>query len=326
MESEHPVLSEIDQPKQSCAVVNVSSNTVASSIMSDDSEFEDSIDDNGVIDSVFGDVELISPIDSMLPQEIVNNFPQPSSSVSCLQTESPADNIPLIGPPHSYPVSIPLHSTKISDLMEPHCITCNRPCSRAHSCPDCNMSIHSICGHAVDGNEGFGSPVYCNPCWLNKRETKLQSDRKYSKRGQARQIERMVKQSVKKVRTFDVGDNIVLPIPEVDKRSPFDPSNLPGVILNRSEEGVYRIGTSAGRLDRCYIGTEFDITHSHFLLPTDVPDIEVSLRSAVFRASLGNRRQFCTCTSGCSTNRCRCRRNNSLCNSRCHKKLACHNK
>ena len=83
MENEHPVLSEIDQPEQSCAVVNVSSNTVASSIMSDDSEFEDSIDDNGVIDFVFGDVELISPIDSILPQETVNNCPQPSSSVSC---------------------------------------------------------------------------------------------------------------------------------------------------------------------------------------------------------------------------------------------------
>ena len=54
MESEHPVLSEINQPEQYCAVVNVSSNTVASSIMSDDSEFEDSIDDNGVIDSVLG--------------------------------------------------------------------------------------------------------------------------------------------------------------------------------------------------------------------------------------------------------------------------------
>ena len=104
--------------------------------------------------------------------------------------------------------------------MDPHCITCNLPCSGAHSCPDCNMSIHSICCHAVDGDEGFGSSFYCNPCWLNNRETKLQTDRKSSKRGQARQIERMVMESAKKVRTFDVGDNIVLSIPGVDKRSP----------------------------------------------------------------------------------------------------------
>ena len=97
---------------------------------------------------------------------------------------------------------------------------------------------------------------------------------------------------MKKVLLFDVGDNIVLSIPEVDKRSPFEPFNLPGVILDRTEVGYYRIGTSAGRLERCYIGTEFDITHSNFLLPADVPDIEVSLRSAVLRASLGNRRQF----------------------------------
>ena len=117
----------------------------------------------------------------------------------------------------------------ISDLIEPHWIACNLPCSGAHSCPDCNMSIHSICGHAVDGKEAFGLAVYCNPCWLNKRETNLQTDRKSSKRGQAKQIERMVEQFVKNVRTSDVGDNIVLSISEVDERSPFDPSNLLGV-------------------------------------------------------------------------------------------------
>ena len=51
MESEHPILSEIDQPEHSFSG-KVASNTVASSIMSDDSEFEDLIDDNRVMDSV----------------------------------------------------------------------------------------------------------------------------------------------------------------------------------------------------------------------------------------------------------------------------------
>ena len=146
-----------------------------------------------------------------------------------------------------------------------------------------------------------------------------------SRRGQSKHIERMGKQSRKKVHTFEVGDNIVLSVPEVDKRSPFDPPNILGLVLHRSEEGFYRIGTKAGRIDRLYIGTEFDRTQGHFILPSDVPDVEVSLRSAVFRESLSNRRQFCNCTSGCGTNRCKCRSSSFKCNSSCYKKLACIN-
>ena len=221
-------------------------------------------------------------------------------------------------------VSLPEESCLVS--LDPHCAVCNEACSNAHACPDCSKPVHVICGHAVDGVEGYGSPVYCNSCWLQKREIVILKSRESSKRGQSKQIDRMGKQSRKKVHTFVVGDNIVLNIPEVDKRSPFDPPNILGVILNRSEEGYYRIGTKAGRIDRLYIGTEFDLTHGHFLSSDDVPDIDVSFRSAVFRESLSNRRQFCNCTSGCRTNRCRCKSANIKCNSKCHKQLACHNK
>ena len=82
-------------------------------------------------------------------------------------------------------------------------------------------------------------------CRLGERETTLEQGRKTAKRGQEKQIKRMEKQSIKKARVFEIGDNILLPIPEVDKRSPFDPPNLPGVITHRSEEGYYKIGTQA---------------------------------------------------------------------------------
>ena len=88
----------------------------------------------------------------------------------------------------------------------------------------------------------------------------------------------MGKQSRKRVHNFVVADKIVLSVPEVNKRSPFDPPNIFGIVLHRSEEGFYCIGTKAGRINRLYIATEFYLTHGHFLMPEDVPDIDVSFR------------------------------------------------
>ena len=60
----------------------------------------------------------------------------------------------------------------------------------------------------------------------------------------------MEKQTLKKAKQLDIGDNILVHVPEVDKRSPFDPPNISGVITERNEEGYLKIGTSAGTLRR----------------------------------------------------------------------------
>ena len=255
------------------------------------------------------------------PPSSFNSIPDylyPANTAQLSPTFEASTYLPLV------PLPLPEESSPVS--LDPQCAGCNAVCSNAHACPDCSRPVHVICGHPVDGMEGYGSPVYCNSCWLKRREMNILKNREISKRGQSKQIERMGKQSRKKVHTFVVGDNIVLSVPEVDKRSPFDPPNILGIVLHRSEEGFYRIGTKAGRINRLYIGTEFDLTHGHFLMPEDVPDIDVSFRSAVFRESLSNRKQFCNCTSGCRTNRCRCKSSSIKCNSRCHKNLACQNK
>ena len=131
----------------------------------------------------------------------------------------------------------------------------------------------------------------------------------------------MEKQTLKKAKQLDIGDNILIHVPEVDKRSPFDPPNISGVITEWNEEGYLKIGTSSGTLDRSYLLSEMEFSFSHFLSLEDVPNVIVTLRKAVLASSL-----FCHCTSGCGSNRCRCRRLGKICNSKCHKKLACHNK
>ena len=80
---------------------------------------------------------------------------------------------------------------------------------------------------------------------------------------------------------LDIGDNIVIPNPVVDRRSPFDPSNLAGAITGTSEDGYYKIGLAAGTLDRRYLSTETELSHSKFLLLGDVSQATVSLRQVI---------------------------------------------
>ena len=209
---------------------------------------------------------------------------------------------------------------------EPRCSQCDQICSSAHHCPGCYKAIHTICGHSAGQEKGFGSSVWCSECWVDARDVDLLEGRLAAKRGQERQISRMVKQSSKRFRTFEIGENVLLSIPNVDKCSPFDTPNLVGIILNRSDEGFYEIGTSARRLERRYICTQFDLSHSQTLSTIDVSSKTVTLREAALHVSLGKQRQFCKCTAGCNTNRCWCRRNKKICGSRCHKNLACHNR
>ena len=206
------------------------------------------------------------------------------------------------------------------------CIVCENPCSNAHTCPGCDKSIHAIFGPSAEGNEGYGCPVWCITCWLDHRDDNVQKGRVAAKRGQNRQIEKMIKHSNKKIKLSEVGENVLVPIPLVDKRSPFDPLNVPGVVLERSEDGMYKIGTAAGVLDNLYISSQFQSSQTDFLAPEDIPNRSVTLREAILKSSFGKHKLICNCTGGCNSNRCKCKKLNRSCNSKCHKPRSCHNR
>ena len=79
------------------------------------------------------------------------------------------------------PLPLPEEPSPVSS--DPHCAVCNGVCSNAHACPDCSRPVHVICGHEVDGVGGYGSPICCNSCWLQKREIVILKSRESSKRG-----------------------------------------------------------------------------------------------------------------------------------------------
>ena len=54
----------------------------------------------------------------------------------------------------------------------------------------------------------------------------------------------------------------------------------------------------------------------------------ISVRGAASNQSLSGGQGFlkCSCKSKCSSNRCKCKKNGKLCNSRCHNSGSCDNK
>ena len=85
---------------------------------------------------------------------------------------------------------------------EPKFAQSDQICNSAHHYPGCYKLVHAICGHSAGQAEGFGSAVWCTECWVDARDVDLLEGSLAAKRGQERQISKMVKQSPKKFRKF----------------------------------------------------------------------------------------------------------------------------
>ncbi|XP_063887764.1 KRAB-A domain-containing protein 2-like [Scylla paramamosain] len=110
------------------------------------------------------------------------------------------------------------------------------------------------------------------------------------------------------------------------------PRNVIGVILDRNENDMYRIGVRDGILKGRYSRSQFDICSQQLYSIGEVSaDKEIGLRQAVQQSSRfgGQGYAKCNCTVGkkqCQTNRCKCYKEGYKCNSRCHSSLTCKNK
>ncbi|CAG5059156.1 unnamed protein product [Parnassius apollo] len=88
----------------------------------------------------------------------------------------------------------------------------------------------------------------------------------------------------------------IIPIPDVDKRRG-DLRNIIGVILQRNNEGIYKVGTKHGVLQNLYCRTEFDICIQKFLKVGWVKqDMEISLRTIAAKYSVGSGQGFVRCS------------------------------
>ena len=121
----------------------------------------------------------------------------------------------------------------------------------------------------------------------------------------------MVKRSRIDLKAGEVGDNVAVPIPMVD-RGRGDPRNIIGVIVDRDENDLYRIAVKAGILSTKYSRNQFDLCPQRLLNETDVnTDCTITLRQALRSTASGGQGFFhCDCSKQGQTNRGKCSRAN----------------
>ena len=140
----------------------------------------------------------------------------------------------------------------------------------------------------------------------------------------------MVKRSRIVFSSVQIGSNVTVPIPSVD-RSRADPRNIIGVVTECSHNKLYTIAVKGGILDRKYSRNQFDVCAMILYSSDDVcTDKNISLRQAVQLESRCGGQGFtrCNCAGSkrCQTNRCKCFKARLVSNSRCHSSLPCINK
>ncbi|CAH1102021.1 unnamed protein product [Psylliodes chrysocephalus] len=111
-----------------------------------------------------------------------------------------------------------------------------------------------------------------------------------------KQAKKMKATSHKLYQPAKVGDNIIIPTPDVD-RAKEDLRNVIGVVLEASDDGFYKIGTKHGILQKLYCRNEFDSCAQKFLLVEEEnKNIELSLRTAAIKHSVGTGQGFFKCS------------------------------
>ena len=203
------------------------------------------------------------------------------------------------------------------------CVSCERETSGAHRCPGCHSFIHVICGR-TEGEEGYGSEVWCPACDLLAKNANSTSLRIGIKRSQNKCHERMLSYSSKRIKPAKIGDNIVIPISKPDKLSTIGPRNILGCITDQIDD-VYSVGTLEGIISVGYTRNQFELATTGSISPSMIPQKQVTQTEIMQNKSLGKGPNACKC-KGCSTNRCPCRKASRHCTTKCHSGKVCMNK
>jgi len=163
------------------------------------------------------------------------------------------------------------------------CVICEKKSSGAHKCSVCYQFVHAVCGSYREDSEGFGLTVSCN---LSVRKNRIKIEREGAKSGQEQQAQKMVSLSNSRLPAVDIGTNVVIRVPDLD-RGRLAPRNVLAVIVDVNSSGLYLLGTKEGQLERLYACNEFTTADNNFIEAHDVPSSSLSLRSASMITSEG---------------------------------------
>ena len=140
-------------------------------------------------------------------------------------------------------------------------------------------------------------------CELCTKSNQNQRERMASGNNLSKQAERMVSRSNQILRSIDIGDNVAIPIPSVDRGHGYPRNILCLVTYFISDIEQYKLGTRHGLLNLTFPRNQFIPSTFHVLSEADVDsNTEISVREAARLQSIGNRQGFvkCSCKTGCA--------------------------
>ena len=123
-----------------------------------------------------------------------------------------------------------------SEPGEPNqCFPCKKNFETVNELVDHMRVDHDACLECLKDEDG----AKCAWC---KRTEHIQAQRSSAQKRQQEQAEAMLTKSAKQLKVVVVGDNVLVPVPNVD-RAKIDHPNLLAVVMEEKAEGLYRLGT-----------------------------------------------------------------------------------
>eukprot|EP00102_Acyrthosiphon_pisum_P010571 XP_008178926.1 PREDICTED: KRAB-A domain-containing protein 2-like [Acyrthosiphon pisum] len=116
-------------------------------------------------------------------------------------------------------------------------------------------------------------------CQLCINKENISNKREEAKECLERQAKRMKLQSDMSHPPALQGCNVRVKIPDVD-RSKCDPQSIIAIVLEKTTDGFYRLGTKYGILKQIYARSQFNLCTEKFITLSDVPDVDICLRKA----------------------------------------------
>ena len=145
-----------------------------------------------------------------------------------------------------------------------------------------------------EDSEVFGLKVTCSLC---VRKNRINIVRESVKSGQEQEAQKMVSLSNSRLPAVDIGTNVVVRVPDLDRgrlAPPPPPRNVLTVVVGVNSSGLYLLGTKESLLERLHASSEFTAADNNFVEAHDVPSSTLSLRSASMITSR-NTQGFVSC-------------------------------
>ncbi|CAH1107913.1 unnamed protein product [Psylliodes chrysocephalus] len=174
---------------------------------------------------------------------------------------------------------------------------------------DINVSGESeiqVPGHEKRAYEGYAD--FSEDPNVKKRKAAILKIREISASNLTKQAEKMLQTSNSKYPAAKKGDT------EFESQMSTDGRNILAIVLEITDDNLYKLGTKHGILNQLYARNQFTICNEKFIIAEEIPSSEISLRKCSRMSSKTGGQGYSRfgCKGGCKSDKCKCRKEKSF--------------